>query len=90
MALRVGEGKQQISLDSAASTVADTLVEFQDMLLRRATEFRDSHTRVTDDWDAFVDAMQTGWRSHCTAADRAVRALRPAAYGKRVLFGQAY
>jgi prolyl-tRNA synthetase len=37
------------------------------MLLQRATEFRDSHTRTVDTWEEFVEAVTTGWALafHC-------------------------
>ncbi len=36
-------------------------------LLRRATEFRDSHTATVDGWPAFTEAVSTGWAQafHC-------------------------
>jgi prolyl-tRNA synthetase len=71
MARRLGEGKEQIALDTAQVTVPAALDEFQDFLLRRATEFRDSHTTVVDDWDSFVSAVQDGWAKafHCGSSE---------------------
>ena len=40
---------------------------FQDLLLRRATEFRDQRTVTVDTWEEFVAAVATGWARafHC-------------------------
>jgi prolyl-tRNA synthetase len=68
MSLRLGEGgKTAVPLDEAPARLAAELPAFQDMLLRRATEFRDEHTRVVDSWDEFVAAVETGWALafHC-------------------------
>ncbi len=68
MSLRLGDGgKTAISLDSAPARLAAELDLFQGMLLRRATEFRDAHTFVVDSWEAFVEAVRTGWALafHC-------------------------
>jgi prolyl-tRNA synthetase len=62
MVRRLGDaGKEQVSLDAAAVTLTAVLEEFQEFLSVRATEFRDSHTRVTDDWDSFAGAVADGW-----------------------------
>jgi prolyl-tRNA synthetase len=67
MVRRLGEGKEPISLDGAPARLADELAAFQDLLLERATAFRDSHTASTDEWDDFVKAVATGWALalHC-------------------------
>ena len=67
MSIRLGEGKTAISLDSAPARVEYELAAFQAMLLERATEFRDAHTRTVDTWEEFVEAVQTGWALafHC-------------------------
>jgi prolyl-tRNA synthetase len=67
MVRRLGEGKEPISLDGAPARLTDELAAFQDLLLERATAFRDSHTVVTDAWDDFVEAVATGWALalHC-------------------------
>ncbi|MFD1929896.1 MULTISPECIES: proline--tRNA ligase [Nonomuraea] len=68
MARRLGEeGKQAITLADAPRLLPGILDDFQDFLLRRATEFRDAHTTVTDSWDAFATAVASGWAlaSHC-------------------------
>jgi prolyl-tRNA synthetase len=71
MSLRLGDaGKVAVPLGEAPARIAAELDAFQDMLLRRATEFRDEHTRVVDSWDEFVAAVQTGWALafHCGQA----------------------
>jgi len=67
MSTRLGRGKTAIALDSAPARLERELAAFQDMLLQRATEFRDSHTRPVDTWDEFVEAVKTGWALafHC-------------------------
>jgi prolyl-tRNA synthetase len=67
MALRLGGGKEPISLESAPARLADELAAFQDFLLERATAFRDDHTVTTDEWDDFAKAVATGWARalHC-------------------------
>jgi prolyl-tRNA synthetase len=117
MALRLGGGKEPISLESAPARLADELAAFQDFLLARATAFRDSHTVTTDEWEHFTKAVATGWARalHCGTREceqeikdatgatarciplgaepesgACVRCGRPAAYGKRVIFGRAY
>jgi prolyl-tRNA synthetase len=67
MSLRLGEGKTPISLDSAPARVRLELSSFQDMLLRRATDFRDEHTRTVNSWAEFAEAVGTGWALalHC-------------------------
>ena len=61
MSTRLGEGKSPVSLDSAPARLESELASFQGMLLRRATEFRDSHTRTVDSWEEFTEAVTTGW-----------------------------
>jgi len=67
MSTRLGEGKMPVSLDSAPARLQFELAAFQDLLLGRATEFRDSHTRTVDSWEEFVEAVKTGWALafHC-------------------------
>jgi prolyl-tRNA synthetase len=67
MALRLGGTKEPISLEGAPARLAAELTAFQDLLLERATAFRDSHTVVTDEWDDFTKAVATGWALalHC-------------------------
>jgi prolyl-tRNA synthetase len=68
MVRRLGDaGKEQISLADAPTVLPGVLDEFQEFLLRRATEFRDEHTETVDDWDSFAKAVETGWALalHC-------------------------
>ena len=67
MALRLGGAKEPISLAGAPARLADELAAFQDLLLERATAFRDAHTVSTDEWDDFTKAVATGWALalHC-------------------------
>ncbi len=67
MSLRLGQGKAPVSLDSAPARLKFELGAFQDMLLRRATEFRDSRTHTVNSWGEFAEAVKTGWALalHC-------------------------
>ncbi|MFC6083262.1 proline--tRNA ligase [Sphaerisporangium aureirubrum] len=68
MSRRLGdEGKQPIPLASLPGDMPGILADFQAFLLRRATEFRDTHTRVADGWEAFAGAVASGWALalHC-------------------------
>jgi prolyl-tRNA synthetase len=68
MARRLGDAaKEVIPLADAPATLTVVLGEFQDFLLRRATEFRDQHTVLVNDWDSFTRAVSGGWALalHC-------------------------
>ena len=67
---RLGGGKEQIPLAGAPDALVQLLDEVQFRLLDRATRFRDERTRIVDDWDQFVQAVQTGWALalHCGQA----------------------
>ncbi|MEU4325544.1 proline--tRNA ligase [Nonomuraea dietziae] len=68
MVRRLGdEGKQTISLASAAEDMPAVLEAFQALLLKRATDFRHAHTTTVDTWDSFTEAVTSGWASalHC-------------------------
>jgi prolyl-tRNA synthetase len=67
MATRLGNEKTPVSLDSAPARLSFELAAFQDLLLRRATEFRDQRTVTTGTWDEFVAAVSAGWARalHC-------------------------
>src|SRR5499426_961933 len=67
MSTRLGEGKSPVSLDSAPARLEFELTAFQDLLLQRATDFRDSHTATVNSWEEFVEAVKTGWALafHC-------------------------
>src|SRR6202044_2632804 len=60
MATRLGTGKMPVSLDSAPARLSSELTSFQDLLLRRATEFRDQRTVTTGSWDEVVGAGPGG------------------------------
>jgi len=70
LARRLGGEKEQISLTSAPEALSATLDEFQAFLLDRAARFRDEHTAVVQDWDQFVEAVESGWALalHCGQA----------------------
>ena len=68
MVRRLGDaGKEQLELADAPATLAGVLDDFQELLLQRATEFRDRNTVEVDNWDAFTAAVATGWAEvfHC-------------------------
>jgi prolyl-tRNA synthetase len=67
MVTRLGGEKTPVSLESAPDRLGAELIAFQDLLLRRATEFRDQRTVTVDTWDDFVAAVATGWARafHC-------------------------
>jgi len=67
MATRLGEGKTPVALEEAPARLNAELTAFQDLLLRRATEFRDQRTATTDTWDEFTAAVTVGWARafHC-------------------------
>jgi prolyl-tRNA synthetase len=64
---RLGEGKEAVPLASITERVVAELAAFQDVLLARATEFRDRHTATVDSWPLFVTAVADGWARalHC-------------------------
>ncbi len=61
------QGKTPVSLDSVPARLQAELAAFQSLLLRRATEFRDSRTRTVNSWAEFAEAVKTGWALalHC-------------------------
>lgn len=67
MATRLGREKTQVALAGAPARLSAELIAFQDLLLRRATEFRDQRTVTVDSWEEFVAAVATGWARvfHC-------------------------
>jgi prolyl-tRNA synthetase len=71
LAKRLGdEGKTAISLDTAPETLKQELEAFQAFLLQRATDFRNEHTTLVNNWAEFTEAVETGWASalHCGQA----------------------
>ena len=71
MATRLGEQKTPVSLDSAPARLSFELTAFQELLLRRATEFRDQRTVTAGTWEEFAAAVATGWARafHCGQAE---------------------
>jgi prolyl-tRNA synthetase len=67
MARRLGAGKETVPLASVAEALPAVLVDLQDHLLSRATEFRDRRLGTVDEWADFTGAVATGWASafHC-------------------------
>ena len=65
------DGKQFVSQDGLAQTVADLLVEVQQALLDRATKFRDDNTHDVDNYDDFKTAVSTGFARVWWAGDTA-------------------
>src|SRR5262245_53849930 len=67
LALRLGEGKQTIPLETAPEQIARVLEDFQAFLFRRASEFRESMTRSLDSWVEFAEVVAAGWARafHC-------------------------
>ncbi len=65
------DGKQFVSQDGIAQTVADLLVTVQQALLDRATKFRDDNTHDVDNYDDFKTAVSTGFARVWWAGDSA-------------------
>jgi prolyl-tRNA synthetase len=65
------EGKQFVSQDGLAQTVADLLVDIQQSLLDRATQFRDDNTHDVTDYEEFKTAVATGFARVWWAGDNA-------------------
>jgi prolyl-tRNA synthetase len=67
IARRLGGEKETIPLADLARRMPALLDEIQGQIYQRAKDFRDEHTRVADDWAAFVDGVTDGWVSvlHC-------------------------
>jgi prolyl-tRNA synthetase len=64
IAQRLGQDeKQTVAIADVVSDVTARLDAYHDMLLQRATEFRDANTREVDSWDDFVEQVKTGWAS---------------------------
>jgi prolyl-tRNA synthetase len=84
MSFRIGEGKIPVPLEDAPGRLATELDAFQDLLLRRATDFRDSHTVTANSWQEFAEAVTTGWalafqcgRTECEDDIKAVTSATP-------------
>jgi prolyl-tRNA synthetase len=59
--------KRVIPLDAAPDLLVDELAAFQEMLARRAADFREEHTATVNSWPEFAAAVATGWALalHC-------------------------
>jgi prolyl-tRNA synthetase len=70
MSTRLGQGKSAVPLDELPARLAAELAALQELLLRRATDFRDTHTATVSTWDEFTEAVKTGWALafHCGQA----------------------
>lgn len=64
------DGKQFVSQDGLAPTVAALLVDIQQSLLDRATQFRDTNTHDVSNYDDFKEAIQTGFARAWWAGSR--------------------
>jgi prolyl-tRNA synthetase len=71
LARRLGEGKESIPLTEAPAILTAELAAFHDLLLRRATEFRELHTATVDTWPEFVIAVAAGWALALHCGDQA-------------------
>jgi prolyl-tRNA synthetase len=67
MSTRLGAGKSAVPLEAAPARLAAELAALQQLLLARATEFRDSRTSTVDHWAEFTEAVKAGWALafHC-------------------------
>ncbi len=55
------EGKTQEKMGQIQLRTTEVLNEIQNNLLKKATEFRESHTFYPDNYDEFKQAVQRGW-----------------------------
>jgi len=63
--------KQAIPLAAAPDVLAAELAEFQAMLYRRATDFRDDRTAIVNSWPEFTAAVAVGWALALHCGDQA-------------------
>lgn len=62
VAQRLGQDeKETVAVSELVSDLPARLDRYHELLLRRATEFRDANTRDVDGWDDFVAQVKTGW-----------------------------
>jgi prolyl-tRNA synthetase len=104
LAQRVGaDSKVTVDLAGLAATLPGRLDEYHDLLVRRATEFREARRAVTDSWEAFAVQVGRGFADafHCgrpeceddikaetTATPRCIPSLVPDDVGVCVRCGQ--
>ena len=55
------EGKTFVAQTDLATTVSGLLVEIQDSLLKRATEFRDANIHAVNTYDELKEVVKDGW-----------------------------
>jgi prolyl-tRNA synthetase len=62
-----GAAKRAIPLDAAPDLLVAELAAFQEMLARRAADFREEHTATVNSWPEFAAAVAAGWvlALHC-------------------------
>ena len=68
VAQRIGaQGKETVSLDGLAAALPARLDQYHTLLVRRASEFRQSARAATDDWPAFAEQVGRGFADafHC-------------------------
>ena len=67
LARRLGDGKEQLPLDTVAGALPRLLQEMQAELLDRAHRFREERTAAVEDWAAFERAVAAGFALalHC-------------------------
>ncbi|MEO6866861.1 MAG: proline--tRNA ligase [Gaiellales bacterium] len=64
LAQRLGlDEKQTLPIDTLVADIPARLEAYHEMLLKRATDFRDANIREVDSWDDFVEQVKTGWAS---------------------------
>jgi prolyl-tRNA synthetase len=65
------DAKQAIALDAAAPVLTAELAAFQEMLARRAADFRAERTATVNSWPEFTAAVAVGWALalHCGEAE---------------------
>jgi prolyl-tRNA synthetase len=69
---RVGaEGKETVPLEGLAASLPGRLAAYHDLLVARATDFREGHRRSVDDWPSFVEQVASGFADafHCGRAE---------------------
>jgi prolyl-tRNA synthetase len=67
LATRLGGQKTPVALESAPARLDSELTAFQELLLDRATRFRDERTVTVHSWAEFTAAVAAGWARalHC-------------------------
>ncbi len=55
--------KETIAVTDLVTDIPTRLERYHELLLQRATEFREANTKQVDTWDEFVEQVKTGWAS---------------------------